>query len=130
MGGVSTKYGFENYMLKTVHMPEMRLLRQQSMLKQSTQRPNRTLKESKLSGPMSLVPLVNKRMLRISDGASFYSFPDSAPSLLARGFHKTPKPDARGGGSRRMVRRRSTRRQWKNNRNNQDKTHCKNPNSI
>jgi hypothetical protein len=101
----SSKYGFENHMLETVHMPEMRLL-PPSMLKQSTQRSNRTLKESKLSGPRSLVPLINRRVLHMSNGAPVYSIPESDPSVLARRFHKKSTPDA---GGRRRTRLRSTR---------------------
>ena len=109
------KYGIENHMLKTVHMPEMRLL-PPSMLKQ---RPNTiTLKkekgiaESKLSGPKMLVPLVNKRILHISKdaGPAFYSLPDPGPSVLARRLHKQPSSDAGGGRrSRRVVRRTNTK---------------------
>ena len=110
---LSSKYGFENRMLKTVHMPEMRLL--PPIPSRLNRRPNtNTLKkekgiaESKLSGPKLLVPLVNKRVLRISKdgGPAFYSLPDSEPSVLARRLHKQPSSDAGGSRrSRRVVRR-------------------------
>ena len=105
------KYGIENHMLKTVNMPEMRLL-PPSMLKRrpktNTLKKENGIAESKLSGPKMLVPLVNKRVLRLSKdaGPAFYSLPGSDPSVLAGRPHKQPSSDAGGGRrSRRVVRR-------------------------
>lgn len=93
-------------MFQTVDMPEIRLLPQQSMFKQSARRSNMTLKGPRLSGSSSLSPLVKRVLNGSKENGFFYSFP---VSNTARQFFKKPAPDAGGCGSRRMARRRSTR---------------------